>query len=166
MSLNLETINVSFAGHEPYRATDGAVAYDLVADETVYILPGEVRKIKTGTRLALPTGCEGLINVRSSIGASGIMLANGTGIIDSDYRGELIVALYNANTASLLVKLASGETDLAGDDLYKMPGTVKISAGDRIAQLRIRTVPRVSLTEVEELPETKRGEGGFGSTGK
>ena len=130
----------------PYYATDGAAALDLHActDGDTVLLPHERVMIPTGIAAANPDGYVGIMAVRSSMGAkNGINLANGIGVIDSDFRGQLHVTLYNTTDA---------------------PYTVR--SGDRIAQLMIVPVAHPSIKVVDELPQTERGEGGFGSTGR
>ena len=130
----------------PYYATDGAAALDLHAciEEEVIIEPHTRVMIPTGIAAAIPDGYVGIMAVRSSMGVkNGINLANGIGVIDSDYRGEMRVTLYNT-------------TDL--------PYTVKCC--DRIAQLMIVPVAHPTLRVVDKLPESARGVGGFGSTGR
>lgn len=164
------TVVVKYVGTEPTRGSEGAAAFDLYAAEDVIVYPGEVVKVKTGTKIAVPDGFEGLINVRSSVGAKGLMLANGTGVIDSDYRGELIVALYNGNLKPAVGLLSVGALELELDENHclvasSFPGAIEIHEGDRIGQLRVRPVPEVVFEEAETLDDTVRGEGGFGSTG-
>jgi dUTP pyrophosphatase len=104
---------------------------------------GERVLIRTGLAMAIPKGYE--IQVRSRSGCAlkyGIMLVNGIGTIDEDYRGEIGVILYNSSK----------------EDFF-------INRGDRIAQLVLQKVPKVDLIVVDDLDETDRGEGGFGSTG-
>lgn len=130
----------------PYYATDGAAALDLHAclDEDMPIAPHARVMIPTGIAVAIPEGYVGIMAVRSSMGVkNGINLANGIGVIDSDYRGQMHVTLYNTTDSTYTVR-----------------------SGDRIAQLMITPVLRPTLQVVEELPETRRGEGGFGSTGR
>lgn len=130
----------------PYYATDGAAAVDLHAciDEDTVIPPGERVVIPTGIAAAIPEGYVGILATRSSMGVRhGVTLANGIGVIDSDYRGQIHAALYNTTTA---------------------PHTVR--KGDRIAQLMVIPVMRPAIRVVDALPETARGEGGFGSTGR
>lgn len=130
----------------PYYATDGAAALDLHAcmDGDMVIAPHERVMIPTGIAVAIPEGYVGIMAVRSSMGAKhGINLANGIGVIDSDYRGQLHVTLYNTTEA---------------------PYTVH--SGDRIAQLMVMPVLRPAIKVVDALPETERGTGGFGSTGR
>lgn len=164
-----EHITVEFTGTKPTRGSTGAAAVDLYAAEDAIILPGEVVKVRTGTKVAIPEGHVGILAVRSSLGAKGIMLGNGIGVIDSDYRGELILALYNGNIRAFLFALSIGSVDLTFSDgeLYKpsVIGSFKFSKGDRIGQLFIQKVPENSYVEVETLSATERGEGGFGSTG-
>ena len=130
----------------PYYATAGAAAVDLHAclDEEVVIPPHGRVLIPTGIAAAIPEGYVGILANRSSMGVKhGITLANSIGVIDSDYRGQIHAALYNT-------------TDT--------PYTVR--PGDRIAQLMVVPVMCPPIRVVEELPETARGAGGFGSTGR
>lgn len=160
---------VPFVGEKPKQATSGAIAADLYAAEDAIILPGETLKVRTTTKIAVPEGWGAYLNVRSSVGDKGIMLSNGTGVIDTDYRGYLILSLFNGNIKDFLMALSMGSVtfDYDNGSLYKpsVPGAVKISKGNRIGQLRIMEMPEVVFEEVKELSETDRGEGGFGSTG-
>jgi len=129
----------------PTLATAGSAAFDLRARLSgleLSIGPGEVEVIPTGLRLAIPTGFEGQVRMRSGLSVLGLSLANGVGTIDSDYRGEVGVIVSNIGR-----------------------GPIRIERGQRIAQLAIRPVPAVRLVEVDSLDETDRGAGGFGSTG-
>ncbi|MBR5571915.1 MAG: dUTP diphosphatase [Oscillospiraceae bacterium] len=131
----------------PAFATVGSAAMDLRAciDADVTIAAGQRAIVPTGIAIALP-GADyvALICARSGLASKfGITMANGVGVIDSDYRGELKVALFN-----------SSDTDYTIHD------------GDRIAQLMVLPVVQPTLQMVEELDETERGEGGFGSTGR
>ena len=130
----------------PKRATDGSAGYDLYAclAQPERIRPGETKKIPTGIAMALPLGVVGLICARSSMAVTyGILPANAVGVIDSDYRGEVLVALYNQ----------SGQP-------------YQICHGDRIAQLLLVPYFTPSVELCEHLDDTQRGTGGFGSTGK
>lgn len=130
----------------PYYATKGAAALDLHAciEKPVTIPAGEQALIPTGLAVAILENHVGIVAVRSSMGIKrGVTLSNGIGVIDSDYRGPLHVGLHNLN---------------------KDPYTVE--PGDRIAQLMIVPVSRQEIEVVDELPETERGERGFGSTGR
>ena len=130
----------------PYYATPGSAAMDLHAclDEAVTIPAGERRVIPTGLAIALPSAdYVALVFARSGLGIKhGVAPANCVGVIDSDYRGELLVGLQN-----------SGASDFT------------IQPGDRIAQLMVVPVVQPRLRLVDELDETGRGAGGFGSTG-
>ncbi|MDO4458735.1 MAG: dUTP diphosphatase [Clostridia bacterium] len=129
----------------PTRATGGAAGYDLSAylKESVIIRPNAREKIPTGICCAVPEGCAGLIYSRSGLSfRHGIHLANGVGVIDSDYRGELCVTLHNCS-----------ERDF------------EIHHGDRIAQLVITPVLTPELVLCDNLDNTDRGINGFGSTG-
>lgn len=131
----------------PRYATAGAAAMDLCAciDAPVTIGAGKRAVVSTGIAIALPSkDYVALLFARSGLGIKkGICLANGVGVIDSDYRGEIRVGL--ANTSQ--------------EDYTVMPG-------DRIAQLMITPVVCPSVSFVEELDETERGAGGLGSTGR
>ena len=131
----------------PRLGTEGSAGADLCAclDAPVTIAPGRRETIPTGLALALPSAeYVGLIYNRSSMGTRhGVALANCVGVIDSDYRGEMQVVLHNH----------SGH-----------PYTVE--PGDKIAQLVVTAIPRVTFAAAETLPPTARGSGGFGSTGR
>ena len=130
----------------PYYATSGAAALDLHAciSQPVVISSGGEALIPTGLAVAVPEGHVGILAVRSSMGIRhGVSLSNGIGVIDSDYRGPLRVGLHNLRTE---------------------PYTVQ--PGDRIAQLLVLPVVRPEIELVDVLPETERGERGFGSTGR
>ena len=129
----------------PAYATEGAAAVDLRAavDMPVTIAPGERALIPTGLAVAIPQGYVGIVAARSGLACKkGIALSNGIGVIDSDYRGEIGVSLHNTSS---------------------VPFTVE--RGERIAQMMFMPVATVSFLPAEELEETARGEGGFGSTG-
>ena len=130
----------------PTYGSAGAAGADLYAclDEAVTILPGETAWIPTGIALEVPAGCAGLVYARSSLGVKrGLAPANKVGVIDSDYRGEIRVVLLNHG---------------------KEPQT--IFSGERVAQFIITPVLTPSYEEVEDLSDTQRSTGGFGSTGK
>jgi dUTP pyrophosphatase len=130
----------------PCYGSDFAAGADLYAclEEAVTIQPGETVFIPTGIALEVPQGCAGLIYARSSMGAKrGLAPANKVGVIDSDYRGQVMVALHNHSA---------------------LPQTVEPQ--ERIAQLLITPVFTPGFVETEELSDTQRGAGGFGSTGK
>jgi dUTP pyrophosphatase len=131
----------------PTRASTGAAGYDLYAciSEPVEIKPHDLCKIPTGIAIALPDSYTvGLIFARSGLGVKhGIAPANAVGVIDSDYRGEIMVGLCNS-----------------GSEPYTL------SPGERFAQLVIMPVCEAMLEEADDLDETERGSSGFGSTGK
>jgi dUTP pyrophosphatase len=131
----------------PSYATAGAAAMDLRADveAPIVLKAGERKIIPTGLAISLPSAnYVAILCARSGLASKfGICLANGIGVIDSDYRGEIGVALYNASNQDFT-----------------------IHAGDRIAQMMIAPVAIATLCEVDSLDETARGAGGFGSTGK
>ena len=130
----------------PRYGSKEAAGADLYAclDADVVIAPGESAFIPTGLSMEVPKGCAGLIYARSGLACKqGLAPANKVGVVDSDYRGEFMVVLYNHSSEVRTV-----------------------SHGDRIAQLVITPVITPVYTEVEELDSTERSTGGFGSTGK
>ena len=130
----------------PSYATAGSAGCDLRAavTEPLTLAPGSRALVPTGIAVAIPEGHEGQVRMRSGLAIRhGLTLLNGPGTIDADYRGEIRVILAN---------------------LGEEP--VTLSRGDRIAQLVIAPVVRARLERAERLPETKRHDGGFGSTGR
>ena len=127
----------------PAYATDGAAGMDIVSAESVTISPNARCAVATGFAMAIPEGFEMQVRPRSGLALKhGVTVPNTPGTIDSDYRGELKIILINH-----------------GDDPFV------IERGDRIAQMILAPVVRASWSEVSDLSETKRGAGGFGSTG-
>ena len=120
----------------------GADLYALTEEELVFA-PGETKLVHTGIAMEIPEGYAGLIYARSGLASKrGLAPANKVGVVDADYRGEVMVALHNHSA---------------------VPQT--ISHGERIAQLVVAPFLRADYTVAEELSDTVRGEGGFGSTG-
>ena len=128
----------------PTYGSEFSAGADLyAADENVKIAPGETKVIHTGIAVEIPEGLVGLIYARSGLATKkGLAPANKVGVIDSDYRGEIMVALHNH-----------------GSEIQS------VSAGDRVAQMVIAPFIKAEYTEADELSETVRGQGGFGSTG-
>lgn len=125
-------------------AHPGDAGADLVSSESLRLEPGERALVGTGVRIALPDGYAAFVVPRSGLAAKhGISIVNAPGTIDAGYRGEIKVALLNTDTRE----------------------AYDITVGDRIAQLIVMPVPRVRFLPVDDLPDTARGEGGFGSTG-
>lgn len=128
----------------PTRGSEKAAGYDLYATANYDIAPHSTVKVGTGISIALPDNSFGAIFARSGLATKkGLRPANCVGVCDSDYRGEYIVPLHN-------------DTD----------EMMSIEAGERIAQLIVMPFIPVEFEEVDELDETERGAGGFGSTGK
>ena len=128
----------------PAYAHPGDAGADLVAAEDVELPPGARSLVRTGVALALPDGFVGLVHPRSGLAVRlGVTVLNAPGTVDAGYRGEILVNLINHDPAA----------------------TVKISRGDRIAQLVVQRVERAAFDAVDELPDTVRGTGGHGSTG-
>lgn len=125
----------------PSYARSGDAGMDLVAISVSS--PGSLLTYGTGLSVEIPEGFVGLIFPRSSIYKTGFILSNSIGVIDSGYRGEIMIKFY---------------------DQFK--SVIKYNIGDKIAQLIIMPHPQIELEEVEELETSERGAGGFGSTGK
>jgi dUTP pyrophosphatase len=129
----------------PQYMSSGASGLDLVAavEEEVILSPGEIRLIPTGLAVAIPSGYEGQIRPRSGLALKqGIGLINSPGTVDSDYRGEIGLAIINLG-----------------------PNPFTVQRGDRLAQLVINRVYQAEIQLVDRLDDTSRGEGGFGHTG-
>ena len=127
----------------PRRAHHDDAAFDLRAARPETVPPGDVRLVSTGLFLELPVGWEAQIRPRSGLALKRrITLLNSPGTIDAGYRGEVGIIVFNAGSEPFAV-----------------------ARGDRVAQMVIQRLPEVELVPVDELSETKRGAGGFGSTG-
>jgi dUTP pyrophosphatase len=127
----------------PAGAYDGDAGLDLASVEEVVLRPGERHTVATGLAVAIPAGHAGFVQPRSGLAArQGITVVNSPGLIDEGYRGELKVVLLNTDP----------------DEPFH------IRPGDRIAQLVVLAVPRVTVTEADDLPPSERAERGFGSS--
>ncbi|SES61482.1 deoxyuridine 5'-triphosphate nucleotidohydrolase [Olsenella sp. KH3B4] len=128
----------------PSYAYEGDAGLDLRSNEDVTLAPFERKLVGTGLAIAIPEGFAGFVQPRSGLALrEGLSMANTPGLIDAHYRGELKVCAINLDPSK----------------------SIHIERGERIAQLVIKQVPAVSLQEVDELDETDRGVGGFGSSG-
>ncbi len=128
----------------PAYAHPGDAALDLFAAETVTLAPGDREAVRTGIAVAIPDGYAGFVQARSGRALKqGLALVNAPGLIDSGYRGEIKVIVTNLARST----------------------SIHLERGEKIAQLVIQQVTAVEVTEVEDLPPSERGEGGFGSTG-
>lgn len=156
----------------PIYATDGAAGFDLEAVEDAVIAPGETALVRTGLAFEIPEGYEMQIRPRSGISLrTKLRIANSPGTVDADFRGEVGVIVDNIyraelgsadNYTKLLIGL-NGENGIGGN--WNAEGTYIIRKGDRIAQAVIAPIVRADFEIVDELTETKRGDGAFGSTG-
>jgi dUTP pyrophosphatase len=126
----------------PSYAHPGDAGMDIYANETVTVKPGQAIKIKTGIAMEIPDGYVGLMWDKSGV-AFNHKLKTLSGVIDSGYRGESLVSLINLGTEPYIVE-----------------------KGHKIVQMLIQKVERVKIIEADELSDTSRGNGGFGSTGK
>ena len=144
MKVNFKVLNPGATA--PTYATEYAAGADLynLKDADTVIAPGETKLIHTGIALEIPQGYVGLIFARSGLATKrGLAPANKVGVIDSDYRGEIMVSLHNHSIVEQ-----------------------RIEAGERVAQISIVPYLKAEFEETDTLTETLRGEGGFGSTGK
>ena len=130
----------------PTQGSAEAAGWDLYALEETTVVRHKSSLIRTGLATAIPSGWEGQIRCRSSLGKKGMIMPNGLGTIDADYRGELMV---------LATWIGEGDSFV-------------VAKGESVAQMLFAPVPKVTIVEtsVEELGTTSRGEGGFGSTGQ
>ena len=129
----------------PERAHAGDAGFDLRSTVDLVLAPGERGLVPTGVAVAIPVGFAGLVQPRSGLAARhGVSIVNTPGLIDSGYRGEIKVIAINLDP--------------------KEP--FEIRRGDKIAQIVFYPVPETKLREVDELPDSERGEGGFGSSGR
>jgi dUTP pyrophosphatase len=127
----------------PGRAYSGDAGLDLSSCERVELAPGERALVPTGLAVAIPEGYAGFVQPRSGLAAKhGVSIVNTPGLVDSGYRGELLVNLVNTDKSESFV----------------------VEPGMRIAQLVILPIPELELIEVDELPESERGVRGFGSS--
>ncbi len=132
------------AARLPQRAHPGDAGADLFSVEEVTIPPGERCDVGTGLALAIPWGYAGFVQPRSGLSFKhGIMVVNSPGLIDAGYRGEVRVSLYNSGRETFIVRV-----------------------GERIAQLVVQRVEDAEFVATVDLPDTVRGEGGFGSSGR
>ncbi|QMU98240.1 dUTP diphosphatase [Microbacterium esteraromaticum] len=128
----------------PFYAHPGDAGADLVSTEAVRLEPGERALVPTGVRIALPEGHAAFVVPRSGLAAKhGITVVNSPGTVDAGYRGEIKVSLLNTDSRE----------------------AYDVAVGDRIAQLIVMPVVQARFEPVDELPESVRGDGGFGSTG-
>ncbi len=147
MNMELKIKKLKENAKIPQRATNGSAGMDLYAciAESVTLAPGQLTVIPTGIAIELPDNtCAAFLYARSGLGVKhGICLSNGVGVIDSDYRGEVCVGLCNVSDKPYIIE-----------------------PFERVAQMVIAPVLTPDITEVDELSDTARGEGGFGSSGR
>ena len=126
----------------PSRATSGSAGFDCYLPETITpISTGEIRIVKLGFALEIPDGYCVRIVPRSGLASKGLLITNSPGLVDSDYKGEIGVILWSVGEIFQLTK------------------------GDRICQLTVEKVPQVEFTVIDELSDSERSDGGFGSSG-
>lgn len=144
VGVSVEILLIAEPGFEPGYAQPGDAGADLRSVESILLKARSRALIGTGVKIAMPEGFVGLIHPRSGLAAKhGITVLNTPGTVDAGYRGEIKVTLYNASDEDF-----------------------EINRGDRIAQLVFQRVERAEFILVSELPDTARGDAGFGSTGR
>jgi dUTP pyrophosphatase len=142
--VHLEVLIIAEPGFEPVYAKPGDAGADLRSFESLVLKAGERALVRTGVRIAMPNGYVGLVHPRSGLAVkNGITVLNSPGTIDAGYRGEIMVPLLNTSSEDF-----------------------EIAKGDRIAQLLFQAVEIARFIAVETLPDSARGETGFGSSGK
>lgn len=135
---------IAAEGYLPGYAQPGDAGADLRCTSDVYLAPGQRQLVGTGVRIALPPGHVGLVTPRSGLAAkAGLSIVNSPGVIDSGYRGEILVCLINLDRDNV----------------------IELKAGDRIAQLLVMPYVFATFVATQTLDDTQRGEGGYGSTG-
>ena len=146
VELTVEFARLEQEARLPTQGSSQAAGWDLYALKETKVVRKSSSMIRTGLAVAIPEGWEGQIRCRSSLGKKGMIMPNGVGTIDSDYRGELMV---------LATWIGEGDS-------------FTVAKGERVAQLLFAPVPKVNIVEttVENLGKTERGQGGFGSTGQ
>lgn len=143
MKPQLVRVRLLEGGRLPDRQTSGSAGFDLAASADATIAPGSWAVVPTGIALELPAGFEAQVRPRSGLAARhGVGILNGPGTVDSDYRGEVKVVLFNLG-----------------------PEPFQVRAGDRIAQLVVSALVPVRFEQSESLSPTARGSGGFGHSG-
>lgn len=142
VSIKIKVVRVHDEAHLPKYAHKGDAAFDLFSTESVVFQPGIAHSVPTGIKLEIPDGYAGLIWDKSGLAIKHGLKVLG-GVIDSGYRGEIMVGITNVTNKEYSLK-----------------------AGEKIAQMIIQKVEQGVIEEVHELSDTMRGEGGFGSTGK
>ena len=130
----------------PSYAHEGDAGMDLCATRDVTLRPGESAMVGSGIAIQLPRGFAGFVYARSGLGSKGLVIKHSTGVIDSGYRDEIKLVLFNNNP-------------ITSDRVFH------VKKGDRVAQLVIQHVACATMVEVDSLEETERGTGGFGSSG-
>lgn len=144
LGVPLDVLIIAEPGFEPSYAKPGDAGADLRSTQDLVLTPGERALVSTGVKVAMPDGYVGLVHPRSGLAAKhGITVLNTPGTVDAGYRGEILVTLIN-----------TGHQDF------------EIKRGDRIAQLLFQKVERAEFHPVSELPESARGDSGFGSSGR
>jgi len=151
--VNVKFVRLNELAKMPMQAKPGDACFDICA--TGFSWNGNVIVVDTGLAFELPAGHEMQVRCRGGFASKGVFVTNGIGTVDEGYRGELKVFLSTTSSTPFINP---------GGKSVKI-GKLELSIGDRIAQIAVRPVPEVTFEETEELGDTARGSGGFGSTG-
>ena len=149
----------------PAYAHEGDAGLDLCANANVTLLPQQWAKIGSGVSMAIPTGFVGLVMPRSGLGCKGLVLKHEIGVIDSCYRGEIMLPLMNNNPLGIWKRIKNLICYRLFDMVDEPVGTIHVHKGDCVAQLLIVPVAIAHLMQVDTLEESVRKDAGFGSTG-
>lgn len=149
----------------PHYAHDGDAGLDLCATEDVTLYPGESVKMGSGVAMTIPYGYAGFVLPRSGLGSKGLVIKHTVGVIDASYRGEIGLTLHNNNPIGFWKRIKNFITYRFFDYKHEPEGTIHVHKGDRVAQLVILPISIATLIDVDELDDTARGTGSFGSTG-
>lgn len=150
----------------PTRGTSNSAGYDLYALDKIEVKPGETVFIHTGLAMEIPEGYFGAIYARSGLACKhNLRPANCVGVIDSDYRGEVCVVILNDNESVIWREFQISPTVMQARTVPNSERSYTIAAGERVAQIVIQKCEDVTFDDVDNLEDSGRGQGGFGSTG-
>ena len=150
----------------PTRGTSNSAGYDLYALDKIEVKPGETVFIHTGLAMEIPEGYFGAIYARSGLACKhNLRPANCVGVIDSDYRGEVCVVIVNDNESVIWREFQISPTVMQARTVPNSERSYTIAAGERVAQIVIQKCEDVTFDDVDNLEDSGRGQGGFGSTG-
>ena len=176
--MELKIKRISDSAEIPVKAHEGDACYDVKADESIFLFPQHTHAVSTGLKFGVPNGYEVVIRPRSGISLkTPIRVANAPGTIDENYKGEIKVILHNCAQLiddprnNVYYDLSGKSYRLSSPEMKAMKistlpwGTIKINKGDKIAQFKLDKLTPTEIVETDNIGESDRGEGGFGSSG-